>query len=291
MSTALLSQEVFFLERYCSLSYFGQMQDAWAKMIEAAERALEQFMHALPPDYRRRHLSMQPDIVWGERVLPNFRTTLESVNSGYALLSHGDLSALGLGGNIQSAIKGQTSDYPASWMPTELEDQFWYWQAEAGTRAFNMSITEYAGWTLGDLSTAYSAQARGPLEAPTTWPVYRLNPSVTVRTGQLVTRGGIYLPSSDDSCAAVLIKDYEAWEANIGYDPATMQRRGTASTTWTLVERVADEGGGIPGKEDAMDDEISSRLRWEGGQPSPHAGWWDTPAKIGSRRYFLAEAA
>jgi hypothetical protein len=283
MATPLIPQEIYLLERYSSLNYFGQMRDAWAKMIEVAERALQEFMLKLPADYRSRHLSHQPDIVWGERVLPNFRSTLESLNTGYVMLSHGDLSALAFGGNVQSDIRGQTSDFPADWMPKELEHQFWHWQAEAGTRARNLSISEYAGWVPSDLSTGYH-EVRGPLDPPATWPLYRTSPSVSVATGQPVVLSGIYLPACNDSCAELLIKDYEAFRARVGYDPKTTHQISRADTIWTLVERVADSGGGVPGESDPT--KAGVRLRCEAGQPCPREGWWFTPARVNSRCHF-----
>lgn len=284
MATQLIPQEIYLLERYSSLDYFGEMRDAWAKMLDAAEEALRQFVLRLPADYRSRHLSQQPDIVWGERVLPNFRSTLESLNEGYILLSHGDLSALGFGGNVQSAIKGQTSDYPTEWMPKELENQFWHWQAEAGTRAFNMAITEYAGWVNGSLTSRYSEQARGLLNPPAAWPIYRLNQAVTVATGSAVALSGVYVPACDDGCAEVLIKDYEAFRARVGYNPKTTHEMARADTTWTLVERVADGSVTPTGLVDTAPSTV--RLRCEASQPCPREGFWFTPAKVGSRRYF-----
>jgi len=286
MATPLIPQEIYLLERYSSLDYFGEMRDAWAKMLDAAEEALRQYMLKLPADYRSRHLSNQPDIVWGERVLPNFRSTLESLDEGYILLSHGDLSALGFGGNVQSAIKGQTSDYPADWMPKELESQFWHWQAEAGTRAFNMAHSEVAGWNPGSLSSRYESQARGPLNPPVNWPAYQLNQAIKVTTGNPVVRSGVYLPACDDSCAALLIKDYEAFSATVGFDPKTKQNVSEVSTTWTLVERVtaSDTGSAMIANPIVS----NARLRCEAGQPCPCAGFWFTPAQAGSRRQFKA---
>ncbi len=78
-------------------------------------------------------------------------------------------------------------------------------------------------------------------------PIYRLHASVKVRSGKKVPRSGLYLPEADDSCAQVMVQDYEAWGVNIGYNPSTMQRISTQATTWTLVsERVANSGGDVP---------------------------------------------
>jgi hypothetical protein len=255
-------------------------------MLDAAEQALNQFMTQLPADYRARHLSMQPDVVWGGRVLPNFRSSMASLNRCFIELSHGDFSALKMAGGIKSDIKGQTVDYPADWMPKDLEDQFWYWQGEASERASNISFTEQASWKIGSLSSRYDI-ARGPLNPPASWPLYKINPSVTVKTGEPVKVAGIYLPACDDSCAQFLYRHErfpEASEANIGYDPKRMQRVGTAPTTWLLVERIADSGGGIPGAGDLVRQGI--RMRCEAGQPCPSEGYWFTPAAASSRSHF-----
>jgi hypothetical protein len=275
------------LERYSSLDYFGEMRDAWAKMLDAAEQALRQFMTQLPADYRKRHLSMQPDVVWGGRVLPNFRSTMAYLNKGFIELSHGDHAALKMAGGVLSDIKGQTFDYSAEWMAQDLQDQFWHWQGVASQRASNISFTASAGWDIGDLSIRYASNNRGALNPPASWPLYRLNPSVTVKTGEPVQVAGIYLPACDDSCAQFLYRNNafpEVDEANIGYDPKRMQRVGTAPTTWTLVERVADSGGGIPGAKDPTAQGI--RLRCEAGHPCPQGGYWFTPAAANSRCHF-----
>lgn len=291
MATPLVPQEIYLLERYSSLDYYRDMVDAWAKMLAVAEQALQQFMLKLPSDYRSRQLSNQPDIVWGERVLPNFRSTLASLDAGYVLLKRGDLSALGFGGNVRSAFHGQTSDYPSDWMPQGLEEQFSRWEFEAFIKGCNLSITEQAGWKIGSLTTRYSDTSRGPLSPPPSWPQYRLNHNVSVATGRPVVQSGIYLPACDDSCAAVLIKDYECFEATVGYDPVRMQNTSMQSTTWTLVERVADSGGGTPGNSDFNADATATqRIRVEGGKACPQAGWYFTPAQANSRRFFAVGA-
>jgi hypothetical protein len=290
MATPLIPQEIYLLERYSSLDYFGEMRDAWAKMLDAAEEALRQFMTQLPADYRKRHQSMQPDVVWGGRVLPNFRSTMASLNRCFIELSHGDFSALRMAGGVLSDIKGQTFDYPADWMPQNLEDKFWHWQGVASDLASNISFTVHASWKIGSLSFRRTDQDRGPLNPPTLWPLYRLKTSVTVKTGEPVPVAGIYLPACDDSCAQFLYCDSdfpEAVEANIGYDPKRMQRVGTTATTWTLVERVADSGGGIPGADDPVLQGI--RLRCEAGHPCPREGMWFTPAASDKRHFKQGE--
>jgi hypothetical protein len=279
MKTPLIPQEIYLLERYSSLDYYRDMRDAWVKMLDVAEEAMREFMLKLPPDHRKRSLPEQYDITWGEVVLPNFRSTRESVDAGYIMLAAGDLSALVFGGNVNAACRGQCQDFPADWMPKEQEKQFWYWQGEASTRASNMSHTHFSGWNFEDLTDRYDENGFGPLTPPETWPIYRLNPAVTVTTGEPVKQSGIYLPACDDSCASLLIKDYEAFEATVGYDPVSRQNTSMAATTWTLIERIADTGGGSHA-EDLRAREEARRLRerCEDGDPCPQEGYWYTHA-------------
>lgn len=260
------------------------MLNAWAKMVAVAEEALRQFTLNLPPDLRSRPLYDQHDIVWGERVLPNFRSTLASVDAGYIMLKSGDLSALGFGGNVKSAVRS-SMEYLDDWMPAGMSAEFNRWQDEASYRASNLSITEMAQWDRNDLTTDYN-KARGPLNPPISWPQYRLNHKVTVRTGDAVTQSGIYLPACDNSCAALLIKGYECYEAEVSDYSTPKPVRARAATTWTLVERIADSGGGTPGNFDALDSAV--HLRIEGGQTCTQTGWYFTPAKADSRRYVTA---
>lgn len=58
----------------------------------------------------------------------------------------------------------------------------------------NIAHTDQGTWSYGSLSFAYNEPSRGPLNAPASWPVYRIAPAVQVRTGDKVPRTGIYLP-------------------------------------------------------------------------------------------------
>lgn len=298
MPTPLIPQEIYLIERYSSLEYFMVMQGAWAKMIDAAERALDQFVHHLPADYRSRHLSQQPDIVWGERVLPNFRSTMAYLDESYIKLKSGDLQGLSIAGGVSSDIRGQTFDYSADWMLKELEDEFYQWQDIARHQARNIAFTAQSGWLQSSLTEYPIADERGALNPPDTWPVYQLDNKVKATSGDPLLISGIYLPDCDDSCAQLLIKQVDnpdfspevnlqlnqVPEANIGYDTQRMQRVATAATTWTLVKRVADTGGGMPGDTDPL--RAGVRIRVMGEEPCSKSGYYFTPAKINSRRHF-----
>jgi len=285
MASPLIPQEIYLLERYSSAPYFDRMRDAFADMVKAAEEALADFMKHLPSDYRKRPPWEQYDVSWGDVVLPNFRSTLQTLNEAYIRLTHDEAWAIGYAGNVHTAFVGQTRDYLSDWLPEPYGSRFGNSQGEAWMLASNIERTSYAGWNPGALSSRYHAPSRGPLDPPPEWPQYRLNPAVRVATDETITRTGIYLPDADDSCAAFLYEGYGgAPQATIGYDPRTMQNVGMADTTWTLVERIADTGGGIPGDSDPLKSGV--RLRCQANQPCPRAGWWFTPAKQGSRRHF-----
>lgn len=292
MTTPLIPQEIFLLERYASVPYFSEMRDAWAAMVKHAEKCLYIFVRALPADYRKRMLEDQPDIVWGERVIPNFRSTLSYLNTGFIELTHGDLSALGYAGNVNSDFAGFVRDYSSDWMDephvskviANGSEEFWRFLGQATKRASNIKATFYAHWVVGSLTNRYNDPARGPREFPPQWPSYRQNGAVRATTDKPAPRSGIYLPDCSDSVAALLIEGKDAPPASVGFDPKTTQNLSTTATSWTLVERVADGGGGIPGDPDPL--KAGVRLRCEARRPCPRAGYWFTPARPGGRRSF-----
>lgn len=289
MSAPLIPQEIYLLERYSSLNYFGAMRDHFAAMVKAANDALAEFMQHLPPDYRSRHLSEQPDAVWGERVIPNMQWVLDGLNKGYVRLSHGDLYALGMACNVGTTFAAISRDYPFDWMPKPFRDHFDNAWIGCSHPKSNITFTELGEWLPGALTTRYKESNRGPLNAPSSWPVYQMDHQVRVKTGDRVARSGIYLPDLDGGCAQLLIEGSEAWPAAIPDPPpdprVTSAARKHFDTTWTLVKRVADEGGGIPGEE-SWRSNAAQRLRCEAGQACPHEGWWFTPAVPDSRRFF-----
>ena len=90
----VLHIEIFALESFSSPAYFEKLRDTWGALVKHVEDSLANFMNQPPADYSSRELSHQPDSVWGERVLPNFRATFQTLCDGYVMLSHGDLGGL-----------------------------------------------------------------------------------------------------------------------------------------------------------------------------------------------------
>lgn len=212
------------------------------------------------------------------------------LNEGYIKRSHGDYEALGRSCGVTGDIRGQTMDYPASWMDEVepgAEAKYYELLYKAGDLAWPVDITSDGIWSPGNLTTDYEKVIKLPLNPPLTWPAYRLNRQVTVKSGGRVPQTGIYLPDVDNSFPTLLIKSDdpllgEANEASVVLDPAVSRKKGYRPTRWTLVECISDASN-LSTTPSLVE---NSRLRVEGGHPCPQAGYWFTPAKPDSRRHF-----
>lgn len=287
MPTPLIPQEIYLLEHYSSKEYFASMRDAWEEMVNYVEASLDRFMSKLPPDYRSRPQAYQPDIVWGELVLRNFRETRSDLYDSYIRLSHGDAVSLNTAHRVRNDVIGQREFSPDWFDELEIGSREIYYDLlyQADRYADQIWRTAGAYWLTGALSYRYDADARGPLPPLKEWPKYRLNPEVSMSTDDPVPRTGIYLPQIDDSCAQFLIAGEPADKANVGYDTERMQNVSREPTTWVLVERVPGEYV-EDGLADLLGNQVPQLPHVPAGQPCPRTGWWYTPAKAHSRRYF-----
>jgi hypothetical protein len=250
MTITMNPQEIYLLERYASEEYFGELRDTWGKMVSHVEACLAAFMQTLPADYRSQPLPEQPDIVWGERVLPNFRDTFQGLCSGFIMLSHGDMAGLHFAHGPLADFKGQM-DFWSGWMLKPDENLYGALLNTATTMAGNICATEGAYWEPQKLSN-YSDQ-RGPLNPPVHWPAYRINENISVMTGEKTRQSGIYVPNVGNSCAEFLSTKYDEAPSAIvlvGMDellnPTTGVKYGEEpifeerSCVWYLVERKID---------------------------------------------------
>lgn len=195
--TALIPQEVYLLERYTSKDYFVLVRDAWDEVVRHVESCLDLFVNDLPANYRGRPLWDQPDIVWGERVLPNFRSTRDHMDSAYIRLTHGDKQALGAASRITSDMRGQGDSSP-EWMDAisvgkvfpDAKDVYYDLLRQANLAARNVATTVDSQWAWGLLGDQYNHDARGAFDPPERWPRYRLNLEVRTSTGQLAPPDG-----------------------------------------------------------------------------------------------------
>ncbi len=271
-------QEIYLLERFSSAEYFKKLIDAFQNMLNAAEEALYIFMQDLPYNYRSRHISEQPDIVWGEHVLPNFRTTNQTLKMAYQQLLDGDLTALQYSANVNVCFRGQTADYLADWMDEEHYKLFNDWQNEASLYASNISITSINHWNFGSLTFEYQIESRGKLDLPDSLPVYKIRSQITVKTGEEVLQDGIYIPAISDASAQLMFKGYDAAEVKVGLDELGQQYKYKEDTVWTLVERIADEGESSEAKK--------TRLKGYSGDICPESGNWWSPANQSQYHHF-----
>jgi hypothetical protein len=294
MTTSIIAQEIYLIERYISTDYFGKLRDTWAELIAHVEGCLKDFMEKLPVDYRRRPLPEQPDAVWGELVLPNFRDTYQSLCDGYIRLSHGDIGGLSHCHGPRNDFKGQM-EFWSGWM--SLSDQQHYSDIMhiATSIAGNVMFTEGAMWDPLDLAAEYDEGSRGPLNPPTTWPTYGIVSGVTVATGTPIAKAGIYVPDIDNSCSQFLSTEYsEAPEASVFvrmkdlFHPVTREKYSETPEydkrpcIWRLVERTSDSSTVVT----APILPLPERHRVPGGDACPETGYYFTPAKAGSRRAF-----
>jgi len=287
-------QEIYLLERYTSLDYLGNLRDIWGAMISHLERCLDDFMADLPADYRKRQLQEQPDVVWGERVLPNFRKSFEGLCNGVVLRSQGDLAGLEYSHGPFNDFRGQV-DFSSDWMKKNDEIAYSDLLNQSVLLAGNIIATIEAAWSPLDLTDNYSEQDRGPLHLPATWPAYRLDKTVSVESDDEIKHSGIYLPDTQDSCAQFLCaKKRPAPQALavIGTEdlivPGTDEKYGEESIeeeydcVWTLVERASDTG--VTYTPPTLATKITHRLR--AGDICPQTGIYLSPARIDARRRF-----
>ena len=272
-------QEIYLLERYSSAEYFKAMLDAYANMVAAAEKALDIFMQDLPYNYRDQPISQQPDVVWGEHILPNFRSTLEGLHTTYKRLLEGEKEAIEYAANVKNDLNAQSTDYWPDWIDQVNQDDFVYWQGQARKISRNIFITIYGGWLIGDLLKEYDEDSRGTLNLPTSLPVYKVSHSVKIKTGEVVFKSGIYIPSNPEASTQLLIEGYEAIEAYVGLDLTTDQFISQESVEWMLVERVGDEGG-------SAENIQVENLKGYAGEMCQRSGNWYSPANQSQSRYF-----
>ena len=292
MNITINPREIYLLEKFSSTEYFGELREIWEQMVEHAESCLNSFMKNIPHNYRKQPLYDQPDIVWGHRVLPNFRNTLRSLNDGFILLTHGDLEGLGYAHDPLNDYKGQL-DYPADWMPSADRSLFDGLMQKAKHMAHKIVLTEEAFWRPRTLANYNDTVV--PIKFPTHWPIYRINKDISVRTGEKTQQSGIYLPDVENSCAEFLSTNRKAApqayvlvgfrdllhpETGEKYDEEAIHEK--KDCIWYLVERASDpDTDSMPSLHDTQE-----TLRFESGSVCQKAGMYFTPAQVGSRRQF-----
>lgn len=290
MSSILRESEIKLLELFSSPQYFGKMRDKWEETILHAESCLDQYMLKLALTHRSSALPEQADIVWGHRVLPNFRYTLDQLNKAFILLTHGNSDALGYSDNVRSDFKGQL-DYRPDWMSEEDQKKYNDNMNRATSMAHNISITEHASWDRVEPSLHSDEHAEFPiLSMPCS---YRVKNEIFVRSGEKTQVTGIYIPDVDNCSpqflgnrkAAPLTKRLVGIEELL--DPRTGEKYAEqgiykeVECTWYLVESYNDNQISNSPPVDKY-----QRLRVTAGKTCPKAGFYFAPARPDSRKLF-----
>ncbi len=288
--TTLAPQEIYLLEKFTSPDYLAELRDTWGEIIAHLDNCLEHFMLNLPNDYRKLPLPQQPDVVWGERVLPNFRESYEALATGVIALTHGDLRALRAANGPLNDYKGQR-EYSNDWMSQNDADRYFRLLNIANTMAGNICATEEAYWKPGILLNY--VDLRGSIEIPVDFPSYRLAPNTTVTTNERVLTPGVYIPSIAGSCAQFLNPYNDAPPAIVNegmndlLDPSTGSKYGEEpifeekSCVWIKVERTQLQV--IKNRKLLF---RSTDHRVPAGNACPATGYYFTPANVDTRQRF-----
>lgn len=286
------NEQVKLLELFSSTFYFGAMRDKWEEMIRHAESCLEAYMTRLPRNYRSKPLPDQPDIVWGHRVLPNFRYTLEKLNEAYIMLTHGDISALGYANSVRSDFKGQL-DYIADWMSEKDREIYEDSIYSAVEIAHNIVLTDEAAWQSFDSPRFHIELARFSTSLSSR--NYQINRAISVHSGEKTIVNGIYVPDVEHACpqflsahrkraplTSVCVGSEDLLDPRTGekYDQQNIYKE--VECTWYLIE-----GSDHNQTSEAGANQTSQLLRVAAGELCPQTGFYFSPALPDSRKRFV----
>lgn len=298
-------QEVYLLEYLVSLEHFCNVRDAMRKAVQYGEQALDEFMQNVPADLRARQQSEQPDIVWGGRVLPNLRSSLDAMIQACILRSHNDPDAFNSWiGTHGRSINKHISDFYSEWMPKPLHGLFWNALSLANSLDSLAGHTLAGTWLPGhltwdcDFDNGDGVFAHAGIKLPAMIPLYELDSSVVIQPGGRVEVDGVYLPDAQNTSAQFL---HQGWNKLDGVEldrPEIFVRQGLVQdehgfwvesryieATWTLVRQVPGKFLDLP-----SDGFFPKTSAGEGRVEAPGmcnaTGWWWTPARESSRRYF-----
>lgn len=242
----------YLLEQFSSLEFFEIMRNNHRWFLDSLEELFEIYMHNLPYNLRDLPLPEQADINWGGTVLPNLRSTMDRIDYAYAKIKSGDFTYLGCVGEIRSNDKG-LSEFSPHWMsdlPDDKVRQCWDYYSVTRQYASIIEKTYPTYWEMDELINDFPTVGlfrNLHLSLPATYPIYRINPEVTVKSNEKVKKTGIYLCQEvGDRIKFMAASEEEdqgvASAIAIGYDPDTYETL-YAEANWILIERIVDEGG------------------------------------------------
>lgn len=288
MNYKINPKAAYLLEQFSSLNFFEIMMENYKKFLDQLEELFEIYMHNLPYNLRDLPLPEQADINWGSTVLPNLRETMDRVNYAYAKLKSGDFTYLNYVGEISSNQKG-ISEFSPHWMddlPYEKVKQCWDYHSIATSYASVIGQTYPTYWDMDTLIYDFKKIDifnNIILDLPNSYPIYRINPAVMIKSNEKLEKTGIYLCQEIEGRIEFMAASEEqdngvASVIAIGYDSETYETL-YAEANWILIERVADNGGSA----NTIQTDI---LKGFVEQSCPRTGYWWSPANKSQSRYF-----
>lgn len=288
MNYKINPKAAYLLEQFSSLNFFEIMMENYKKFLDQLEELFEIYMHNLPCNLRHLPLPEQADINWGSTVLPNLRETMDRINYAYAKLKSGDFTYLNYVGEINSNQKG-ISEFSPHWMddlPYEKIKQCWDYHLIATSYASVIGQTYPTYWDMDTLIYDFKKIDifnNIILDLPNSYPIYRINPAVMIKSNEKLEKTGIYLCQEIEGRIEFMAASEEqdngvASVIAIGYDSETYETL-YAEANWILIERVADNGGSA----NTIQTDI---LKGFVEQSCPRTGYWWSPANKSQSRYF-----
>lgn len=280
-------KEAYLLEQFSSLSFFEIMMENYKKFLNELEELFEIYMHNLPYNLRDLPLPEQADINWGGTVLPNLRSTMDRIEYAYAKIKSGDFTYLDCVSEIRSNDKG-LSEFSPHWMddlPNDKVRQCWDHYSVTRKHASIIESTYPTSWDRNFFIHEYPRAEKFNgihIKLPSSYPIYFFNQQITVKSKSKLTKTGIYICNEYNNKLVFLASSDED---DNGFAPRYAERNIETGenmyfeTTWTLVERIADEGG----SDNSLDVENIKALS---SQSCPRSGHWWSPANKSQSRYF-----
>lgn len=288
MSYKINPKAAYLLEQFSSIEFFEIMRNHYSLFLESLEELFEIYMHNLPYNLRDLPLPEQADINWGETVLPNLRNTMDRIDFAHKKIKSGDYTYLDCVGEIRSNHKG-LSEFSSDWMdelPYDKVKQCWDYYSIATSYASVIESTYPTSWDMNTLIYDFkkiNIFNNIILDLPNSYPIYRINPEITVKSNEKLEITGIYLCQEIEGRIEFMAASEEedngvASVVAVGHDPDTYETL-YVEVNWTLIERISDVGG--------SDNSIEiERLKALAGQGCPKTGTWWSPANKSQSRYF-----
>lgn len=251
MNYIIHAKEAYLLEQFSSLHFFEVMRSHHRLFLNVLEELFEIYMNNLPYNLRDLPLPEQADINWGGTVFPNLRGTMDRIDYAYIKIKAGDFTYLGIVGEVGSNDKG-LREFSKQWMddlPYDKVRQCWDYYSITNQYASVIRNTYRTNWDIGFLENEFpDAEIFDGIDVPSlpsSYPIYRINSKINIRSKSKLTKTGIYVCQEYDNKLAFLASSVED---DNGFAPRYAKQNTETGenmyfeTTWMLVERVADGG-------------------------------------------------